>query len=197
MCRIQKGKGVGRGLKNLLKFVPFPEEITGEWDSLVRIKRVWTVAWELRREANIAHADSITEKGKGKPNSHGVVWVAIPCMAMCDRALRKPLGFFHAVSSCVPGIINVVTLKAVQQFLKFSQQLIRTERQVSGQIAFGRSPYTNTVTSTNTDHRESLALRSVFSTGEERAEKLQEWAPAGCTGLNTLMLARGEEKLKY
>lgn len=66
MCRIQKGKGVGRGLKNLLKFVPFPEEITGECDSLVRIKRERTVAWQLRREANIAHGElRITGKARG------------------------------------------------------------------------------------------------------------------------------------
>lgn len=127
MCRIQKGKGVGRRLKNLLKFVPFPEEITGECNSLVGIKRERTVAWQLRREANIAHGDSITEKGKGKPNSHGVVWVATPCMAMCDRALRKPLGFFHAFPSCVPGINNAVVVTAAQQFLKLPQELIHTE----------------------------------------------------------------------
>lgn len=114
------------------------------------------------------HGDSITEKGKGKPNSHGVVQVAIPCMAMCDRALRKPLGFFHAFPSCVPGINNVVTLMAVQQFLKPSQQLIHTERQLSGQTVFGRTPHTDTVTSMNTDHGASLALGSVLSTEEKR-----------------------------
>lgn len=129
MYRIQKGKGVGRGLKNLFKFVPFPEEITGECGSLVRIKRERTVAWQLRREANIAHGESITEKGNGKRNSHGVVWVAIPCMAMCGRAWRKPLGFFHAFPSCVPGIYNnVVALMAVQWFLKLSHPIIHADR---------------------------------------------------------------------
>lgn len=163
-----KGKGVGRGLKNLLKFVPFPEEITGECDSLVRIKRERTVAWQLRREANIPHGDSITEKGKGKPNSHGVVRVAIPCMAIHDRALRKPLGFFHAFPSCVPGINNVVVLMAAQRFLKLSQQLIDTGRQVSAQIVVGRSPRTDMATSMNTGHGASLALGPMLSTGEKR-----------------------------
>lgn len=168
MGRIQKGKGVGRALKNLLKFVPFTEEITGECDSLVRIKRERTVAWQLRREANTAHGDSITEKGKGKAKSHGVVWVAIPCMAMCDRAQRKLLGFFHPFPSCVPGINNVVALMAVQQFLKLSHHLIHTERQVSGQTVFGRSPHADTVTSMNTDYRASLPLGSMLSTGGKR-----------------------------
>lgn len=49
------------------------------------IKKERTVAWQLRREANIAYGESITGKGKGKANSHGVAWIATSFMAMCTQ----------------------------------------------------------------------------------------------------------------
>lgn len=134
-------------------------------DSLAGIKREGRVAWQLRREANIAHGESVTEKGRGKANSRGVARVAIPCMAMCDIGWRKPLGFFHPFPSCMPGINNVVAYMVVQWFLKLSHQLIHAERQVSWQTVFSRSPHTDMVTSMNTSHEASLALDSMLSDG--------------------------------
>lgn len=140
-------------------------------DSLAGIKREGTVAWQLRREANIAHEENITEKGRWKANSCGVAWVAIPCMAMCDTVWRKPMGFFLPFPSCAPGFNNVVAHMVVQRFLKLSHQLIHTERQVSWQTVFSRSPHMDMVTSTNAGHKASLALDSMLSARERRGRQ--------------------------
>lgn len=167
-------------------------------DSLTGVNREGTVAWQLRREANIAHGESITEKGRGKANSHGVAQVATPCTEMCDTAWRKPFGFLLPFPSHVPGINNVAACTVFQRFLKLCHQLIHTGWQVSWETVFGRSPHMDTVTSTNVGHEARLALDSALSAGERRGGQKSRRNGAQRDALAlTLMLSRGEGHLKY